>query len=371
MAVIGALCLVLLLVAVNVSSDPVISSNVHKCRSEGVSLLCKSKNLYEIPQGRAGNHIEILEFSDNKLSKVSNNTFEHFQHLHELSLCENEIKMLEIDAFTNLLELVKLDLSGNFITDIDQNMIIKSKRLVFLSLHDNPLVNVRSDRPFLSSSSIEELDLSYCSLSSLSESSFSLLPSLSNVDLRKNDLQTLSLGTLNILPKISVVRLENNRWLCACSLGTVLKWVSSKRPDKTPHNPVYCFGPNSENRLWSEADEKYCDSTKTFITASTTITTTTRLFREPKQEEVYSPSKKSQLNESSFLYTHQANVVSVSIVLLMLFVAVLLASLLIRYFTKENSLLYARSKFESEYGNKSTDPLYEEIEVKKNYLYIP
>ncbi|KAI8479930.1 hypothetical protein Bbelb_423160 [Branchiostoma belcheri] len=108
-----------------------------------------------------------LDFSDNRIRKLANNSFHGLDNLLQLKLCTNGITSMEDHAFANLEQLEELNLK------------------------ENPLVHIPPE-VFLPLQSLRKLDLSTARLTAIPEA-LRMLPNLQDVNLGRNDITSASL----------------------------------------------------------------------------------------------------------------------------------------------------------------------------------
>ena len=98
-----------------------------------------------------------------------------------------------------------------------------------VSFRGNQLAYFPDSPPKLASLSIESLDLSHCTLTSVNADTFSKLPKLKVLNLNSNRLREINWDHLNTLTDLSSVDLGNNMWKCDCKFLEVLKMLSNRR----------------------------------------------------------------------------------------------------------------------------------------------
>jgi uncharacterized membrane-anchored protein YitT (DUF2179 family) len=113
-----------------------------------------------------------------------------------------------------------------------------------VSFRRNPLLHSAHLPPILASLSIEFLDLSYCTLTSINADTFSQLPNLKFLNLNSNRLREIKLEQFNNLTELINVDLGNNMWKCDCKNLEVLNMLYNRRKSISvdgEHTPVKCF----------------------------------------------------------------------------------------------------------------------------------
>ncbi|XP_062616206.1 leucine-rich repeat transmembrane protein FLRT3-like isoform X2 [Saccostrea cucullata] len=189
---------------------------LHGCRPSlslpGV-LNCSSSNLTLYPND-VPSDVTILDLSHNEITNIDILSTTSLTHLN---LSNNHIQKIKQNAFTKLTNLVHLDLSFNLLEGSD--IIIQRYRfelsefhsLKVLSFRGNPLGFV-SRMTFTSFGYLllEELDLSYCSITTLQSMALTNLVRLKRLYLQYNYLTTLSEDSLHTLGELEELHLGHN-----------------------------------------------------------------------------------------------------------------------------------------------------------------
>ena len=160
------------------------------------------------------NNLQVLNLSNNRLTRVSPSSFAYMPNLHELLLDRNKIGrtlMQHNDAdkmFLNLKLLEILDLRDNDIRQLPKDIFAEQRHLKHLSLANNSLIN---------------LDFHVDSL-----------VSLETFDLSGNQIQALQKQFMRELDQISKytnyrLLLERNSLLCDCDNIDFVAWLTSTK----------------------------------------------------------------------------------------------------------------------------------------------
>ncbi|XP_061184646.1 insulin-like growth factor-binding protein complex acid labile subunit [Saccostrea echinata] len=189
----------------------------HGCRpslSLPEVLNCSFSNLTIYPND-VPSEVKILDLSHNELTNIEilNTT-----PLTHLNLSNNLIQKIKHNAFTELTNLVHLDLSFNLLKGSD--LLIQRYRfelsefhsLKFLSFRGNPLGLV-SRMTFTSHGYLflEELDLSYCSITTVEAMALTNLVRLKRLYLQYNYLTVFTEDSLRTLGELEELHLEHNK----------------------------------------------------------------------------------------------------------------------------------------------------------------
>lgn len=88
-----------------------------------------------------------------------------------------------------------------------------ARGLLNVELQDNPLTSVEG--PFLASSTLQYLDISFCNLSSINSQFFDNITTLTTLDLSGNPLKTLEAGIFDVLTSLETLKLND------CKLSSI------------------------------------------------------------------------------------------------------------------------------------------------------
>jgi hypothetical protein len=233
--------------------------------------------------------VQSLDLSYNKLTRITELTFKDYHTLESLCLSYNEIDVIDSRAFFGLEMLRNIDLSHNKLRVIPPDIFSGNRLLQKVSVLGNPLEYVPDTQPILSSTSVIDLDLSYCSLTSINTHTFSKLSSLQTLDLNSNNLQEIHQDVLDPLTELIVLDLGNNRWKCDCDLVDVLNWFYDRRKSRGlegEHRPVRCVEGDVYRTIWTAANKnKSCAKQSTVISATTIPTEPSQILQTKENEE--------------------------------------------------------------------------------------
>lgn len=119
-------------------------------------------------------------------------------------------------------------LGYNFITVLGPRSFPPLPGLRLLSLVHNRLELIHS-RALLGLGALQELDLSHNHLTVLTPETFLPLSSLATLNLGSNRLGELEPQVLGALPQLQVLLLQDNPWVCSCSILPLWRWLSHNR----------------------------------------------------------------------------------------------------------------------------------------------
>jgi hypothetical protein len=168
--------------------------------------------------------LKYLSMLTNELNEITPGTFEKMISLEYLNLSHNSIEHLEDGAFSGLINLKRIELYENELEYIHPNVFAGLSNLKYLDLSYNTGLNISTECHFINSQSLTHLDISGCSVSSVSVETFAELTALERLDLGANYIRSVDINILKALPKLSALYLRGNPLQCDCQLQEVWRW---------------------------------------------------------------------------------------------------------------------------------------------------
>lgn len=210
-------------------SDENVDTDVFKFIGKLKLLSIENNRIRSIDRGLL-NHssdLEELQASNNEIEVLDKNTFYSNKLLQELYLDHNLIKELPSEIFNYLTNLKVLNLNNNRISQLHENLFTHNVNLTQLFMSHNH-IGVLPATIFYALPNLKMFRIAHNKLSVFQEQTISRNPNLITVDISNNDLQTLNHNTFinNTVVKYLVV--ENNPWVCNCSLATIFEKHNSK-----------------------------------------------------------------------------------------------------------------------------------------------
>ncbi|KAK5647190.1 hypothetical protein RI129_002082 [Pyrocoelia pectoralis] len=156
---------------------------------------------------------QMLDLSNNFLSKISPNTFQFSSDsntLRILHLQKNMLSVIENDTFSKLNLLWHLSLEGNYISQMHKGCFNGLSSLRILNLANNLLTEIPFGI-FGNIRSLEQLDLSRNSLTTLLPSTFSGLSSLTKLNISHNNFQIIEDSHLLPLGKLTSLDISDTK----------------------------------------------------------------------------------------------------------------------------------------------------------------
>jgi hypothetical protein len=188
--------------------------------------------------------------------------------LEYLALSHNRLEYLDSSLFSGLVGLNYIFLNGNKLQYVHPDTFLGLQNLQYLSLYNNPTLTVPNDRNFINSHSLSHLDISNCTISSLSVETFANVSALKWLDLRENNLMTEDINILRSLPELTELHLHGNPLQCDCQLQEVWRWCKDSNIQTGYWTIVaICETPSEVEGMWwgvlekgqcSEGNIQYC-----------------------------------------------------------------------------------------------------------------
>jgi Leucine-rich repeat (LRR) protein len=138
------------------------------------------------------------------------------KRVSSITVVNSTLKVIDINAFHGLYNLNQLNLSGNHLGLLEPDMFANNTHLEKLSLSKNPLQYMQVDTSpykayFLNIPSLQELDLSGCSLSHLLPTMFNKLTTVTYVNLASNNISDVPKATFAPLLEMDYLDLSSNQ----------------------------------------------------------------------------------------------------------------------------------------------------------------
>jgi len=138
------------------------------------------------------------------------------KRLSSITIANSTLKVIDVNAFHGLHSLNQLNLSGNHLGLLEPDMFANNTHLERLSLSKNPLQYMQVEVSpykgyFLNIPSLQELDLSECSLSHLLPTMFNKLTTVTYINLASNNITDLPNGTFAPLLELEYLDLSSNK----------------------------------------------------------------------------------------------------------------------------------------------------------------
>ncbi|PSN50837.1 hypothetical protein C0J52_03272 [Blattella germanica] len=233
-----------------------------RCKSRNTKITCEGKVREELNRGYISHNMgdqRILEISNSdildlkaqwtkgrnsftwlkvnfneKLNRLSNDSFIHLQNLERLDLSHNNISSLDIIVFFPLLNLTTLAINYNKLIRLQTGLFSRQRHLKVLKLDHNNIKTIDSvilnslmdletlwlnnnelesldGRSFMSLENLKILDLSSNHLKILQDSLFSYQKKLETLNLNMNNFTVLNTKSLTYLHKLKTFTFRNNK----------------------------------------------------------------------------------------------------------------------------------------------------------------
>ncbi|XP_063540740.1 toll-like receptor 6 [Cydia strobilella] len=177
---------------------------------------------------------QSLNFSRNSISKIHKTTFYKLELLTELDLSynqlqdiefgtsnlnnlsyfyinNNKIKKITFDTFKSLTSLKVVDLSNNVIENIEILSFQNLRKLVSLNLNNNPLVDVISPQMFSGLALTTTLDFTNSKINTIQNNAFNGMESLKTFNSTHSKISVLEVNAFNGTGSIEILDLSYNQ----------------------------------------------------------------------------------------------------------------------------------------------------------------
>ncbi|XP_052833937.1 decorin-like isoform X2 [Octopus bimaculoides] len=172
-------------------------------------------------------NLEQLYLQNNTISNIEHGTFQGLNSLQILRLCNNSISKIEKETFVNLPELYEIRLSDNKISKIEKESFVNLPKLKEIDLSSNAISSLKQ-HTFKKLTGLKTLDLSNNKMSSITQETFQNLYSLEDLNLSRNQIQMIEDGAFLFLPNIKKINLIGNKNLkCGYHLPAVVNYMTS------------------------------------------------------------------------------------------------------------------------------------------------
>ena len=191
-----------------VAADVVVCPDSCWCDSVDAKsvAVCWDHNLTTVPQYFDKKTEEIaLMFSN--ITTINNYDFHGLANISVMLLQYNGIREVHEQAFDGLYKLMYLDLSHNKIAKMPSKVIQNNEKLNILYLNHNEISILG---PFLISTSLSVLDLSFCKITFLPHDAFTGTPNIIKLKINNNHITEFEMHAFRGLRKLEVLSSGNN-----------------------------------------------------------------------------------------------------------------------------------------------------------------
>jgi hypothetical protein len=151
-------------------------------------------------------------------------------HLKMIDLSWNSLVFMHSQVFAFTPELMLLSLANNAALQLPENglfVIVKSLKILDFSYCN--ISNIGEHMFKTGKHNLEELYLQHNIISAVHESAFISFERLQVLDLSYNRLVSLGVTALIPLKQMHALKLQNNSWLCDCSIQDIYSWSVVQR----------------------------------------------------------------------------------------------------------------------------------------------
>lgn len=168
--------------------------------------VCWDHNLTIIPQN-FDKKLQEIALIFNNITTINDYVFYGLTNVSIMLLQYNGITEVHEQAFDGLYNLIYLDLSHNKIFKIPSKVIQNNERIKFLYLNHN---EISISGPFLVSTTLSVLDVSFCKITFLPHDAFTGTPNLMKLKINNNHITEFEMYAFRGLRKLEVLSSGNN-----------------------------------------------------------------------------------------------------------------------------------------------------------------
>jgi Leucine-rich repeat (LRR) protein len=168
--------------------------------------VCWDHNLTRIPQN-FDKKLQEIALMFNNISTINDYVFYGLTNVTIMLLQYNGIREVREHAFDGLYNLIFLDLSHNMIFKIPSKVVQNNERIKFFYLNHN---EISISGPFLISTSLSVLDISFCKITTLPHDAFIGTPNLMKLKINNNHITEFEMYAFRGLRNLEVLSSGNN-----------------------------------------------------------------------------------------------------------------------------------------------------------------
>lgn len=208
---------------------------------------------------RESKNLKSLNLSHNELEDVSNLTF---PSLESLDLSWNKLTTTNVQMFNHIHNLAHLSFNGNPISSIVTPIFSSLSNLQFLSLSHMPKLTYLSLVTFQGLDNLKHLQLhNNPLLFVIHKDLFVPLKSLNIVNLSYNSITSIHQDTLSKNTNITALDVQGYNFTCDCSIQWLIEQVQSNNSVLVHPDKLYCVLPSSHETvplLTTDVDTLQC-----------------------------------------------------------------------------------------------------------------
>ncbi|XP_053569818.1 transforming growth factor beta activator LRRC32-like [Bombina bombina] len=203
------------------SCDKVRTDPSDVCIQNSIDVSCQHLHIYTIPRNLTTG-IKTLDLSHNFIQNLTIIPLSSLYTLLELNIGYNKVENIENKAFHNLSQLYSLNLIANILDKhyfAHKGIFGSLQTLKVLNLANNNLNSEMVSCYLTNIFSLEKLDLSGNTITSLPSKLFNEVLQLSELDLSNNNIMEIEKGTFDSLKELRVLNLALNSLHYICSFN--------------------------------------------------------------------------------------------------------------------------------------------------------
>ncbi|XP_063366791.1 toll-like receptor 3 [Cydia amplana] len=144
------------------------------------------------------NNLSYFYINNNKIKKITNETFKSLTSLKVVDLSNNAIENIEILSFQNLKELESLNLNNNPLVDVIPPQMFRGLALTTELDFTNSKINTIQNNAFNGMESLRKFNSTHSKISALEVNIFNGTWSIEILDLSYNQIESFSINNTNI-----------------------------------------------------------------------------------------------------------------------------------------------------------------------------
>ena len=174
-------------------------------------------------EGKNDSNVNFIGFFDSTIHQLSNNVFNKFPNLNELSIQTVKLKIFERESLKGATKLKMFWGKGNDLKKLKADIFAEALNLEEFSFHDNSIRSI-DKFAFRNLKKLERMYLGRNGILDLHRDTFSDLIKLKEIHLIDNLIEKLEKGLFRNNPELELVQFYNNRiWIIAPDLFKDLK----------------------------------------------------------------------------------------------------------------------------------------------------
>ena len=170
------------------------------------------------------NFVEVVDISNNIIENIDSSAFMGKLRVKEIYISWNNIVYIYPETFLCTPNLTSLSLANNRLLELQNGLMFSGNSLKILDISYCSISRIDETTIKYGVSNLEELYLQHNKIAYVSCDSFNSLHSLKTLNIGYNNLHSIEMEIFVPLRTLIELRLENNPVLCDCQLGDIHFW---------------------------------------------------------------------------------------------------------------------------------------------------